>query len=251
MEAIIIKSEKQIDGIRSSCELAANTLNFIEPFIKPGVSTAEIDRQIEEYIRNAGGKPACLGYLGFPKSVCTSINEVICHGIPSDDTILKDGDIVNVDVTTIFKGYFGDTSRMYAVGNVSENATRLMAVAKDCLDIGISQVRPGKCFGEIGKAISAYARKRGYSIVYQFCGHGTGLMFHENPKVAHDDMCYDRTVMEPGMVFTIEPMLNQGVAEAVIDEADQWTARTADGKLSAQWEHTVLVTEDGVEILTK
>lgn len=248
---IIIKTNEQIEGIRKSSHLAADTLEWISQFIKPGISTEEINQQAEKFIRDHGAIPAPLGYHGFPKATCTSLNEVICHGIPSESTILKDGDILNVDVTTILNGYYGDTCRMYAVGEVSEQAHQIMAVAKDCLDIGISQVRPGQAFGMIGKAITEYARRRGYSVVFQFCGHGTGLDFHEEPQIHHDDLQFDKRKMEPGMVFTIEPMINLGRADALIDQTDHWTARTIDGELSAQWEHTVLVTEDGVEILTQ
>jgi methionyl aminopeptidase len=247
---IIIKSEEQIDGIRKSCQLASDTLDHLVEFIKPGVTTEEINRRAEEYIRRYGGVPACLGYLGFPKAICTSMNEVVCHGIPGED-MLEEGDIINVDVTTILNGYYGDTSTMFAVGKVSDNASKLMAVAKDCLDVGIVQVRAGVPFGNIGKAISNYAQSRGYSVVHQFCGHGTGIMFHEEPNVRHDDRFFLETLIEPGMIFTIEPMINEGVAEAVIDGNDKWTVRTVDGKLSAQYEHTVLCTENGVEVLTR
>lgn len=248
---IVIKTEEQIEGIRKSCQLASDTLDYVEQFIKPGVSTEELNAKAEEYIRKHGAIPAPLGYHGFPKATCISLNEVICHGIPSETNVLKEGDIVNVDVTTILNGFFGDTSRMYGVGEVSEEAKKLMAVAKDCLDIGVVQVRPGKEFGLIGQAITQYATKRGYSVVHQFCGHGTGLLFHEDPQVHHDTSFYDNRKMKAGMIFTIEPMINLGTPDALIDEADRWTARTADGKLSAQWEHTVLVTEGGVEVLTR
>jgi methionyl aminopeptidase len=250
--SIIIKTEQQIDGIRKSCQLAADTLDHLEQFIKPGVTTEEINQQADKFIRDHGAIPACLGYHGFPKSICTSLNEVICHGIPGD-TVLKDGDILNVDVTTILNGFYGDTCRMYKIGKVSEEAEKLVAVAKDCLDIGIVQVRPGVEFWRIGKAINDYAVSRGYSVVHQFGGHGTGIEFHEEPVVAHDfnPKFVENRKMEAGMVFTIEPMINCGVAEAVIDKTDNWTARTKDGRLSAQWEHTVAVTEWGVEVLTK
>lgn len=253
MKNIIIKSEKQIAGIEKSCHLAADTLEHLEQFIKPGVSTEKINQEAEKFIRDHGAVPACLGYHGFPKAVCTSLNEVICHGIPKEEEILKEGDILNVDVTTILNGYFGDTCRMYAVGQISEEATKLLAVARDCLAIGIAQVRPGKPFWEIGKAIQGYADSRGYSVVHQFAGHGTGLQFHEEPQVHHDwrEGTGDFRRMKPGMVFTIEPMICVGKPDARIDEVDKWTARTVDGSLSAQYEHTVLVSETGVEVLTK
>lgn len=249
--AIIIKNEEQIEGIRKACELAADALEHGEQFVKPGVSTEEINKEIEGYIRKYGGVPAPLGYHGYPKAVCTSLNEVVCHGIPNDQDILKDGDIIKIDVSTIVNNYFGDTCRTFPVGQVSEEAIRLLSVTKDCLDMGIAQVKPENEFGLIGKAIASYAKSRGYGVVYQFVGHGVGLKFHEEPQINHDDKFYDFTKMKPGMIFTIEPMINQGLAEAFIDKVDKWTARTVDGKLSAQFEHTVLVTEDGVEVLTR
>ena len=253
--AIIVKTEEQIEGIRRSCQLAADALNFAEKLLKDKgteISTGEIDHILDRYIRDAGGIPAPLNYLGFTKSICVSINEVICHGIPSDDCFLKDGDIVNVDITTILNGYYGDTSRMFAVGETSEEARKLLGITQDCLAIGIGCVRPDTCFGEIGKKITEYATARGYSVVNQFCGHGTGVRFHEEPQINHyhEPSDYDHRKMEPGMIFTIEPMINIGLPKAVIDK-DRWTARTCDGKLSAQYEHTILVTEFGAEVLTK
>ena len=247
---IAIKTEQQVEAIRKSCQLSADALDHAEQFIRPGISTEEIDREIEAYIRKFGGIPAPLGYHGYPKSSCTSINEVICHGIPKKDDILKEGDIIKVDVSTIVNGYFGDTCRTFPVGKISDQAQMLLSATRDCLDIGISQVRPNNEFGMIGRAISAYARLRGYGVVYEFTGHGTGLKFHEEPVIAHDDSKYDSRKMEAGMIFTIEPMINLGIAKAIIDESDRWTARTADGSLSAQFEHTVLVTDCGVEVLT-
>jgi methionyl aminopeptidase len=248
---IAIKTEQQVEAIRKSCQLAVDALDHAEQFIQPGISTEEIDREIETYIRKFGGIPAPLGYHGYPKSSCTSINEVICHGIPKKDDILKEGDIIKVDVSTIVNGYFGDTCRTFPVGKISDQAQMLLSATRDCLDIGISQVRPNNEFGMIGRAISAYARLRGYGVVYEFTGHGTGLKFHEEPVIAHDDSKYDYRKMEAGMIFTIEPMINLGIAKAIIDESDRWTARTADGSLSAQFEHTILVTESGSEVLTK
>lgn len=246
---IIIKTQKQIDGIRNSCRLAAKTLKYLEPFVVPGVTTGEINDLAEKYIRENGAIPAPLNYKGFPKSVCTSVNEVICHGIPGDRK-LQEGDILNVDVTTVLEGYYGDTCKMYAVGKISEAAQRLLDVTKKCLEIGVAQVRPGNRLGNIGYNIARYANLQGYSVVYQFCGHGVGLQFHEDPQVNHIDRKDTGPEMRPGMVFTIEPMINAGVAEALVLE-DQWTAVTADNKLSAQYEHTVLVTPDGHEILTE
>jgi methionyl aminopeptidase len=250
--AILIKTEEQIEGIRKSCELAAGALEFIEPHVQAGISTLELDALVEQFIRDHGAIPAPLGYLGYPKSICTSINEVICHGIPNE-TRLADGDIINIDVTTILNGYYGDTSKMFAVGDISPDAKKLLAVARDCLDVGITQVRPDKPFGDISKAITEYALRRNFSVVHQFCGHGTGVQFHEEPQINHNynGKEFDSRKMQPGMIFTIEPMINQGLSEALIDKKDKWTARTVDGKLSAQFEHTVLVTSGGVEVLTK
>lgn len=249
---MMIKTPEQIAGIRRSCQLAADALDYIEPHVVPGVTTEHLNQLLETWIVEKGAVPAPKGYLGFPKATCISLNEVICHGIPGDD-VLKEGDIVNIDVTTIRDGYYGDTSRMFAVGEISDDARKIIAIAKDCLDIGIGQVRPGNAIGNISKAITQYAHSRGCSVVYQFCGHGTGVAFHEPPQIQHayrpED--YDPRPMQPGMVFTIEPMLNLGLAEAVVDPVDKWTARTKDGKLSAQFEHTILVTEDGSEVLTK
>lgn len=250
---IIIKNEKQINGIRLSCELAADTLRFLKYQVREGVSTEKINELAETYIRDHGAIPAPLNYHGFPKAICTSLNEVICHGIPSETSILKNGDIINIDVTTILNGYYGDTSTMFAIGDVSDEAKRLMAVTQDCLAIGICQVKPEVEFYKISEAITKYAQNRGFSVVYQFCGHGTGVDFHEEPQIVHfyNEKTKDTRKMKPGMIFTIEPMLNQGLSEAVIDKDDKWTARTKDGSLSAQYEHTVLVTKDGVEVLTK
>ena len=251
---IIIKNKEQIDGIRKSCELAADTLRFLKCSVRDGVSTQKINEIAEEFIRDHGAIPAPLNYLGFPKAVCTSLNEVICHGIPSNDIVLKDGDIINIDVTTILNGYYGDTSTMFSVGPVSDEASNLITVTKDCLSIGICQVKPNNEFYKIGLSITEYATSRGCSVVHQFCGHGTGIEFHESPQINHffnSRESRDNRKMKSGMIFTIEPMINQFKAEAVIDKADGWTARTKDGGLSAQCEHTVLVTEDGVEVLTK
>lgn len=247
---IIIKNEEQIEGIRKASKLAAETLRFIEPHVTPGVSTEHLDRLIEEYTKDNNAVPAPQGYKGYPKSSCISLNEVICHGIPNE-YILKEGDIVNIDVTPILDGYYGDTSKMFAVGEISESAKKIMFASKRSLEIGIKQVKPNVRFGMIGYAISKFIDALGnYSVVEKFCGHGTGVDFHEAPNILHRDNYDHGDFMKPGMIFTIEPMINEGSKEAVIDESDGWTARTIDGKLSAQYEHTVLVTENGVEILT-
>jgi len=248
--AIIIKTPEQIEGIRQSSILAAKTLNFIEEYVKPGVTTEYLDDLIDEFIKSNGAISATLGYHGYPKSSCISPNNVICHGIPSKDIVLKDGDIINIDVTTILNGYFGDTSRMFAVGEISDKARKLTEVTKHCLELGIQQVKPDNYFGNIGFAIGRYAQAKGYSVVYEFCGHGVGLEFHEDPQVDHIARRNSGEKMKPGMIFTIEPMINEGKPRVSIDKNDGWTARTIDNKLSAQYEHTVLVTKDGVEVLT-
>lgn len=250
MDKIIIKTPAQIEGIRKSSKLAGETLEYITQYVKPGVSTEFLDRKIEAFIREHGAIPATLGYNGYPKSSCISLNDVVCHGIPSEQEILKEGDILNIDVTTILDGYYGDTSKMYTVGQVSPEAADLIAVTKHCLDLGIQQVRPGNQFGNIGFAITKYAQSKGYSVVYEFCGHGVGVNFHEEPQVDHTSRRNTGPVMKPGMTFTIEPMINQGRPKTVVDRSDLWTARTIDHKLSAQFEHTILVTPTGFEVLT-
>ncbi len=247
---ILIKTAEQIDGIRKSSQLAGETLKYIEPFIKEGVSTEYLDSLIHQYMVERGAIPATLDYNGFPKSCCISLNEVVCHGIPSDKTILKNGDILNVDVTTILGGYFGDTSKMYTVGEVSEEALKLIRVTKQCLNLGIQQVFPGNYFGNIGYFINRYATSQGFSVVYEFCGHGVGVEFHEEPQVDHAARKNSGPKMKPGMIFTIEPMINEGKPRVKVDQHDGWTARTVDDNLSAQFEHTLLVTETGVEVLT-
>ena len=250
MTQVIIKTPEQIEGIRKSCQLAAKTLNFLRDEVKPGISTESLNQLADKFIRDHGAIPAPLNYNGFPKSICTSINEVICHGIPSEFQVLKEGDIINIDVTTILDGYYGDTSYTYAVGNISNKANNLIEVAKKCLDIGIQQALPGRRIGNIGFEIYTYANLQGYSVVYEFCGHGVGLQFHEEPSVPHVAYRNSGIMMKPGMVFTIEPMINEGYPEAVISETDGWTASTPDGCLSAQFEHTILITSSGHEILT-
>jgi len=250
MSEIIIKNAEQIEGIRKSSQLAGNTLKFISDYVKEGVNTLYLDKLIEEYIRDNGAIPAPLNYHGFPNSCCISLNDVICHGIPSEKTILKEGDILNVDVTTILDGYFGDTSTMFTIGDISNQAAKLVEDTEHALYLGIEQVKPGNYFGNIGFNIGRYAKAKKYGVVYEFCGHGIGLEFHEEPQVEHISQRNSGEIMQPGMIFTIEPMINMGKARAVIDEKDGWTARTIDKKLSAQFEHTILVTKDGHEILT-
>jgi len=250
MEKIIIKTLEQIEGIRKSSKLAGQTLEYIAEFVKEGVSTEFLNQKIEAYIREHGAIPATLGYGGYPKSSCISLNEVVCHGIPAESTVLKNGDILNIDVTTILNGYFGDTSKMFTVGEVSPEATDLIETTKHCMDLGIQQVRPGNQFGNIGFAISKYAKAKGYSVVYEFCGHGVGVHFHEEPQIDHTSRRNTGPFMKPGMTFTIEPMINQGRPGTIVDKHDKWTARTVDKKLSAQFEHTILITETGFEVLT-
>ena len=260
MTGIIIKTPEQIEGIRKASRLTAQTLDMIGKYIKPGVSTLELDNIMNTFILSNGGKSACINYLGnnkwanhpsaYKRCTCISLNDVICHGVPSADVILKEGDILNIDVTTLVDGYFGDASRMYTVGQVSEKAQQLVDDAKFAMEVGISQVFPGNQFGNIGFHIADFAEKKGYSVVREYGGHGVGVAFHEEPFVYHKAAKNTGPKMKPGMVFTIEPMINIGKYASKIDK-DQWTVRTKDGSLSAQWEHTILVTDDGYEILTK
>lgn len=250
MGGIIIKTAEQIEGIRKSCRLAAETLDYAAQFVKPGISTGFIDKKIEEFIVSHGAIPATKGYNGYPKSSCISPNNVVCHGIPSENTILKDGDIINIDVTTILNGFYGDTSRMFTVGEISPQAERLVDATLHCLNLGIEQVKPGNYFGNIGFVINRYAMSKGYSVVYEFCGHGVGIDFHEEPQVDHAARRNTGELMKPGMIFTIEPMINEGKPRTNVDKHDGWTARTVDNKLSAQFEHTILVTPTGYEVLT-
>ncbi len=248
--AIIIKNSEQIEGIRKSCKLAGETLLFIEEHLKEGVSTAYLDRLMEEFIRDHGAIPAPLGYQGYPKATCISLNNVVCHGIPSEKEILKPGDLFNIDVTTILDGYYGDTGKMFWIGEIPKQAKELIDTARHCLNLGIDQVYPGSYFGNIGFAINRYAQAKGYTVVYEFCGHGVGIDFHEDPQVEHIGRRNTGPEILPGMIFTIEPMINQGKSRTKIDREDGWTARTIDDKLSAQYEHTILVTESGYEVLT-
>jgi methionyl aminopeptidase len=246
---IIIKTPEQIDGIRKASQLAAETLKYLEQFAIPGNTTRLIDQKCAEFMRDHGAIAATKGYHGYPAHCCTSVNEVVCHGIPGP-YVLKDGDILNVDVTPILNGYYGDTSKMIAIGEVSAAAQKLMDVTRACLWEGIHQVKPGNKFGDIGYYIHQYAQAHGYSVVFEFAGHGVGVNFHEEPQVDHKAPLHSGPTMQAGMTFTIEPMINEGKARCKVDAKDGWTARTIDGKLSAQYEHTVLVTAEGVEVLT-
>ncbi|MEA3423461.1 MAG: type I methionyl aminopeptidase [Bacillota bacterium] len=245
----MIKTEEQIEGIRLACQLSKEILDMVEEKIETGVTTGEINKWVHDYTVNHDAYPAPLNYNGFPKSVCTSLNEVVCHGIP-DETVLKDGDVINVDVTSILNGYYGDMSRMFTVGKCSVEATRIINVAKECLYLGIEQVKPWNRTGDIAYAIEQHAKANGFSVVRDFGGHGVGLEFHEEPFVQHYGSKDNGMVLVPNMVFTIEPMINEGTFRCEILE-DGWTAVTEDRKLSAQWEHTLRVTESGVEILSE
>lgn len=246
----LIKTPEQIEGIRRSGVVNTGVLDLIAQEIKEGMSTAAIDKLVYDYTVSHGAIPAPLNYEGFPKSVCTSINDVVCHGIPDEKEILRDGDIVNVDVSTILDGYYSDASRMFMIGNVSPEKKRLVEVTKECLQIGMEAAKPFGFVGDIGYAIQKHAQKNGYSVVRDLCGHGVGLAFHEEPEVLHFGRKGTGMLLVPGMVFTIEPMINMGRYEVYIDEDDGWTVLTDDGFPSAQWEHTFVMTDHGLEILT-
>ena len=246
----LILNKEQIEGIRKSAIVTKQILDETEKIIKEGVSTEEINSLIHKLTLEAGGIPAPLNYHGFPKSCCTSLNNVICHGIPKKTDILKNGDILNVDITTILNGYYADMSRMYKIGNVSENASNIVDFAKQCLEEGIKALKPYEPVSNIGNKINDLADKYGYSVVRALTGHGVGLKFHEEPNVNHFRTNTKDMILVPNMVLTIEPMINEGTFNCHILD-DNWTVVTDDGKLSAQWEHTILVTETGCEVLTK
>lgn len=245
----MIKNAAQIEGIREAGKVNNAILDEVASKIKMGMSTEEINSIVVEATARLGGIAAPLNYEGFPKSVCTSINDQVCHGIPSAEDILEDGDIVNVDVTTIYKGYYADASRMFLIGDVLPEDKELVKVAREAIDIGLSVVKPWNCLGDVGQAINDFAKAHGYSVVREIGGHGVGLEFHEDPWVSYVSKKNTGYVLAPGMVFTIEPMINEGRAEIFIDESNDWTVYTEDGSYSAQWEVTVAVTEDGYEVL--
>lgn len=245
----LVKNRQQIEGIKESGKINIQILDYIDKNIRPGMSTNEIDQMVYEKTLQLGGIPAPLNYEGFPKSVCVSINNVVCHGIPSDNVFLKEGDIVNVDVSTLFGGFYSDSSRMFCIGSVIPEARKLVEVAKQCVEIGISEVKPWTPIGNVGDAINCYAKQNQFSVVKEIGGHGIGLEFHEEPWVSYVSKRDTGILMVPGMVFTIEPMVNMGSSLVDIDRRDGWTVRTRDGSLSAQWECMVLVTEEGHEIL--
>lgn len=246
----MIKTPAQIEGIRQSAAINTALLDYLTEHIREGLSTEEIDRMVYRYTTERGAIPAPLHYEGFPKSVCTSVNDEVCHGIPAPDTILKNGDIINIDVSTIFNGYFSDASRMFMIGEVTTERRKLVETARECLRLGVEAARPWRFLGDIGEAIQKYAEANGFSVVRDFCGHGVGLKFHEQPEVEHTGHRGEGMLLVPGMVFTIEPMINMGTHNVFIDSENDWTVLTADGLPSAQWEHTVLITEDGCEILS-
>lgn len=247
----LIKTPEQIEGIRRSGVINTGVLDLVASKICAGMSTAEIDRMVYDYTVSHGAIPAPLNYEGFPKSVCTSVNEVVCHGIPSEDEILEEGDIINVDVSTILDGYYSDASRMFIIGGkTTPEKERLVSVAKECLEIGAQAAKPWGFIGDIGEAIAKHAHRNGYGVVRDLAGHGVGNEFHEDPEVDHYNTHKDGMLIVPGMVFTIEPMINMGTWEVFVDEEDEWTVVTEDELPSAQWEHTFLVTETGLEVLT-
>ncbi len=248
--AVTIKNPDEIEKMRVAGRLAADVLQMIGPHVQPGVTTGELDRICHDYIVNVQQAiPAPLNYKGFPKSICTSVNHVVCHGIPGDKK-LKKGDIVNIDVTVIKDGYHGDTSRMFFVAEPSIQAKRLVSVCHECMLMGIAQVRPGARLGDIGHVIQTHAEANGYSVVREYCGHGIGRVFHEDPQILHYGRPGTGLELVPGMTFTIEPMINAGRKDVRL-LPDNWTVVTGDHSLSAQWEHTVLVTDSGSEILTR
>ena len=246
----LIKTPEQIEGIRQSGIINTGVLDLVAKEIHEGMSTLDIDKLVYDYTIAHGAIPATLGYEGFPKSCCTSINEVVCHGIPNEDEILEEGDIINVDCTTIYNGYYADASRMFVIGKTTPKKQRLGEVAKECLQIGMEAGKPFSFVGDIGNAIEKHAKSNGFSVVKDLCGHGVGVEFHEEPDVEHYGKKGTGMLLVPGMVFTIEPMINVGTYKVFIDEEDGWTVVTEDEKPSAQWEHTFVMTENGLEILT-
>jgi len=248
---IHIKSKMEIEKMRDAGKLAAELLRETGERVRIGVSTLELNDFAHAFTVKRGAQSAPLNYKGFPKSICTSINNVVCHGIPKKEDVLKDGDILNIDVTVILKGFHGDTSAMFTAGNISDAARQLLLDTEKSMYIGIEAIKPGGRISDIGEAIDNYLTPKKYGIVRDLTGHGIGRNFHEEPSVPHYRQNHIRAVMRPGMTFTVEPMVNRGTYRVVFSEADGWTVTTADGELSAQYEHTCLVTEEGYEILTK
>lgn len=249
--SISLKTTEEIEKMRVAGKLAADVLEMIVPYVQVGTTTNELNQICHDYIVNhQKAIPAPLNYHGFPKSICTSVNQVVCHGIPNDKA-LKDGDIINIDITVIKDGYHGDTSKMFYVGNVPDHAKRLCEITQECLYKGIALVKPGARLGDIGEVIQKYAEKNHYSVVREYCGHGIGSEFHEDPQVLHYGKAGTGEILREGMTFTIEPMINAGKRQVKLSKRDGWTVETADRRLSAQWEHTLLVTAEGVEVLTR
>ena len=246
----LIKTPEQVEGIRRSGVVNTRVLDLVAQEIHEGMTTLEIDQLVYDYTVGHGAIPAPLNYEGFPKSVCTSVNEVVCHGIPSESEVLKEGDIINVDVSTILDGYYSDASRMFVIGKTTPEKQKLVDVARECLEIGMEAARPFGFVGDIGNAIEKHAKKNGFSVVRDLCGHGVGLEFHEEPDVEHFGRKGTGMLLVPGMVFTIEPMVNMGDWRVFVDEEDGWTVVTEDERPSAQWENTIVITEDGAERLT-
>lgn len=246
----ILKTPEQIAGIKESAKINVAVLDYIETNIHEGMSTAEIDRMVYEKTTEMGGIPAPLNYEGYPYSVCTSVNEQVCHGFPSEQVILKAGDIVNVDCSTILNGYYSDSSRMFCIGEVSEEKKRLVQVTKECVELGLKEVKPWGFLGDMGQAVHDHAYKNGYTIVREIGGHGIGLEFHEDPWVGYHTKKGTDMLLVPGLMFTIEPMVNMGGVEIYTDDENGWEVYTEDGKPSAQWEIQVLVTEDGAEVIS-
>ena len=247
----LLKTPEQIKAIQESADLNTAVLDHVAAHIREGMSTEEIDRLVYDYTTQHGGIPAPLNYQGFPKSVCTSVNNVICHGIPDENEILKEGDIINVDVSTILNGYYSDASRMFTIGQISPEAEKLVRVTKECVELGLKAAKPWGHLGDIAYAINTHARQNGFSVVEDIGGHGIGLEFHEDPYVSYVTPKGSEMVLVPGMMFTIEPMINEGSPEFYIDEGNGWTVYTIDDGLSAQIEYMVLITETGVEVMTK
>lgn len=247
----LIKNAAQIEGIREAGRINSLILDKVAENIRVGMTTQDIDDIVYQYTKELGGIPAPLNYEGFPKSVCTSVNEQICHGIPSDKVILQEGDIVNVDCTTIYQGYYGDASRMFTIGEISEEAKKLIQVTKEAVELAEAHLKPYCHLGDIGYYINTHVRQNGFTVVREIGGHGVGLKMHEDPYVCHIGQLNKGMILAPGMVFTIEPMVNQGVSNFYVDEEDGWQVYTADGLLSAQIEHMILMTETGFEILSE
>lgn len=246
----LIRTPEVIEGIRKSGELNTSLLDYVSSVIKEGMTTAELDDLVYQFTMDHHATPAPLNYEGFPKSCCISIDDVVCHGIPSTKEVIKPGQIVNVDVTTILDGYFADANRMFIIGETTAEKKRLVDVTLECLQIGAKAAKPYGYVGDIGFAIQCHAQKNGYSVVRELCGHGVGLKFHEEPEVPHYGKPGSGMLLVPGMVFTIEPMINMGKKEVHFNEADGWTVTTRDGLPSAQWENTFVMTDHGVEVLT-